>query len=84
MINIDSRVALYLFVEPCDMRRQMDSLLGVVNHELVEAATSGKRWAARCEKDSQRPHGPAPISWSVKKNVLPTFPYAWLVRSIHS
>lgn len=42
MINIDSRVALYLFVEPCDMRRQMDSLLGVVNHELAEPATIGK------------------------------------------
>ena len=42
MINIDARVRLYLFVDPCDMRRQMDSLIGVVNEHLPEAAVAGR------------------------------------------
>lgn len=41
MINIDSRVRLFLFVEPCDMRRQIDSLLGIVGAIRGEPAAPG-------------------------------------------
>ncbi len=42
MLKFDSRVRLHLFVEPCDMRRQMDSLLGMVGHTMAQQAVAGQ------------------------------------------
>jgi hypothetical protein len=42
MIRLDDRVSLYLFVQPCDMRRQMDSLMSMVAHELARPPRPGQ------------------------------------------
>jgi len=42
VIALDPSVRLFLFVEPCDMRRQMDSLLTVVAHQLARPANVGQ------------------------------------------
>ncbi len=41
MLSLGPHVRVWLFVEPCDMRKQMDSLLGVVGYIRQESARAG-------------------------------------------
>lgn len=41
MLQLDGRVSCHLFVEACDMRKQMDSLLGLVTHTLSQPPRAG-------------------------------------------
>jgi transposase len=41
MFQLDGKVSLHLFVEPCDMRKQMDSLLGLIGHALAKPPQAG-------------------------------------------
>ena len=41
MLKLDPSVKLFLFVEPCDMRRQLDSLMAQVGRILERPASVG-------------------------------------------